>query len=146
MPHEDRNWSLLNPHAHREYKFIQAESYAGVTDYFANTMPGGVCVGVVMNWIKEKLTTSDSLFRKTGQLRSSRKRQFSNPVNPITRLQQGISPPANSLAAKLIAKKSKSGERNREAMSDGAFNQSFYNQHNFYNQMVSRCWLPASIS
>jgi hypothetical protein len=129
MPHEDRDWSLLNPHARRKYKFIQAESYAGVTDYFANRMPGGVCMGVVMNWIKEKLTTSDSLFRTTGPLRSSQERQFSNPVNPITRLQRGISPPANSLAASLIDKKSRSGERNRGAMSDGALNQHFYNQH-----------------
>jgi hypothetical protein len=129
MPHEDRDWSVLNRHARRKYKFIQAESYAGVTDYFANRMPDGVCMGVAMNWIKEKLTTSDSLFRTTGPLRSSQERQFSNPLNPITRLQRGISPAANSVAANLIDKKSKSGERNRAAMSEGALKQHFFSQH-----------------
>lgn len=57
-----RDWSLLNPHARREYKFVQADSYARVTIHHPH-LAGGVCLGVVMNWIQEKLTTSDSWVR-----------------------------------------------------------------------------------
>ena len=82
-------------------------------------------MGVTMNWIKEKLSTSNGLLNSKGRLRNSQPRQFSNPLNPIARLKQGISPPKNSVLTKLL-KKGKSGPRNEQAMLDGADNQGTY--------------------
>jgi hypothetical protein len=137
-----RDWSLLKPYAHREYKFVQKDSYAGVRDSYPPErfpdMQNGVCMGVAMHWIKEKLNTSNSLWRKEGPLRYRVPRDFSNPLNPRERLRQGISPPAGSLTAKVLPKKaadedrgqlSTSGERNREAMNRAANSHFIYQQN-----------------
>jgi hypothetical protein len=138
-----RDWSLLKPYAHREYKFVQGDSYQGVRDSYSPRwfpkMQKGICMGVTMHWIKVKLNTSNSWWRGEGRLRNPNKRDFSNPLNPRGRLRQGISPPSGSLAAKVLPKKvadqnsgrlSTSGERNREAMNRAANSHFFYQQNN----------------
>jgi hypothetical protein len=137
-----RDWSLLKPYAHREYKFVQKDSNQGVRDaYPPKQYPGlqnGVCMGVTMHWIKEKLCTSNSWWRREGPLRYRVDRDFSNPLNPRERLRQGIAPPSGSLAAKVLPKKvanqnagqlSTSGERNREAMTRAANSHFIYQQN-----------------
>ena len=122
MPME---WSRLNGYGQREYKFSQKASFSPIKVRHGDQFNSGVCMGVTMNWIKEKLSTSNSLLKANGRLRNSQPRQFSNPLNPITRLKQGISPPTNSVLAKRL-KKGKSGARNEQAMLDGAHSHGIY--------------------
>ena len=122
-------WSRLNGYGQREYKFSQADSFEPVRVRYEDQFSNGVCMGVTMNWIKEKLSTSNGLLNAKGRLRNSQPRQFSSPLNPIARLKQGISPPANSVLTKLL-KKGKSGARNEQAMLDGAHNQGIYRGRN----------------
>jgi hypothetical protein len=86
-------------------------------------------MGVTMNWIKEKLSTSNSIFNANGRLRNSEPRQFSNPLNPVARLKQGLSAPKDSTLARWL-KKGKSGPRNEQAMLDGSHNQGIYRGNN----------------
>jgi hypothetical protein len=115
----------LNSYGQREYKFSQSASFQPVRDKYGNQFNNGVCMGVTMNWIKEKLSTSNGLLNAKGRLRNSQPRQFSSPLNPIARLKQGISPPTNSVLNKLL-KKGKSGRRNEQAMLDGAHSHGIY--------------------
>jgi hypothetical protein len=118
-----RNWNTLNRYARRDYKFIQRDSYADVSQHYPS-ISDGVCLGVVMNWIREKLTTSNGLLRFGG----GAYKEFANSRNPLTRLKQGISPAAGSAASRFISK-GKSGERNRSAMAHGAASQRIYQDH-----------------
>ncbi|MEM5314896.1 YopT-type cysteine protease domain-containing protein [Paraburkholderia sp. JHI869] len=127
-----RDFRALNRYAHREYKFVQRDSYAQVRARYRADMADGVCMGVVLNWVKEKLSTSNGLRRVEGPLRNPTVQQFSNPLNPLTRIRQGISPPTHSLLGKLMGKQPgqphsrKSGPRNENTMLDGAHTQANY--------------------
>jgi hypothetical protein len=136
-----RDFGPLNDFARREYKFAQADSMGLVKSTIAadevhgnknysKELTGGACTGVSLNWIKEKLSTSNGLLRADGPLRNPVTRNFSNPLNPISRLKQGISPSANSLPGKFMTKgagaESKSGVRNQPAQLAGAMTHSVY--------------------
>jgi hypothetical protein len=86
-------------------------------------------MGVAMNWIKEKLSTSNSLLRTNGRLLGSHTRQFSNSRNPIARIGRSVSPPKESILAPLL-KKGQSGKRNEDAMLEGAHSQEIYRAGN----------------
>lgn len=120
-----RHWAWLDQYGKREYKFVQRDSYRPVLDRYPKDYQGGVCMGVAMNWIQEKLTTSNGLLRSKGPLFSAKERKFSNSVNPITRIKEGLSPSKDSLLSKFM-KKGNSGERNQEAMLQGAHSQQIY--------------------
>jgi hypothetical protein len=122
------NFDALNRYGRREYKFVQTASMRQVTAHFGN-MDGGVCLGITMSWIREKLTTSNSLLRADAPLRNSAIKQFSSPVNSLKRISQGISPPKNSVMEKVL-NKGKNGVRNENAMWIGALNQSVYQATN----------------
>jgi hypothetical protein len=127
-----RDFSALNKHAHREYKFVQADSYRQVSETYGTAMDGGVCMGVVLNWVKEKLSTSRGPLRPDGPLRNPAVKHFSNPVNPFSRIRNGISPPTDSALGKLMGKQPgeprgrKSGARNEATMLEGAKTQESY--------------------
>jgi hypothetical protein len=142
-----RDFRPLNQFARREYKFAQADSMGllkstieadkvhGYKNY-SQELTGGACTGVSLNWIKEKLTTSNGLLRADGPLRNPVTRSFSNPLNPISRLKRGISPSADSMLGKFLNKgttgaDSKSGQRNQHAQLAGAMTHSVY--HNDIN-------------
>ncbi len=80
-----RDFSALNKYGRREYKFAQADSYGQInaevmgTNYSDN-LQNGVCMGVVLNWTKEKLATSNGLFRRDGPLLNPTTKRFSNPL------------------------------------------------------------------
>ncbi|MCX5544301.1 YopT-type cysteine protease domain-containing protein [Paraburkholderia sp. CNPSo 3076] len=138
-----RDFSALNKHAHREYKFVQADSYRQVRQTYGTDMDGGACMGVVLNWVKEKLSTSNGLLRPDGPLRNSAVKHFSNPLNPLSRIRNGISPPTDSTLGKLIGKEPgqprgrKSGARNEAAMLEGAKNQENYNRYKTIDELVA---------
>ena len=127
-----RDFRALDKHAHREYKFVQADSYRQVTETHGSDMSGGVCMGVVLNWVQEKLSTSNGLIHRDGPLRNPAIKHFSNPLNPLSRIRNGISPPTDSLLGKLIGKQPgqprgrKSGARNEATMLEGAKTQEIY--------------------
>jgi hypothetical protein len=130
-----RNFRPLNEYARREYKFAQADSMDLIKSTIAadavhgnrnypTELTGGACTGVSLNWLKEKLSTSNGLLRADGPLRNPVTRNFSNPLNPISRLKRGISPSADSLPGKFMTKgtgpESKSGLRNQSTQLAGA--------------------------
>jgi hypothetical protein len=125
-----RDFSALNPYGHREYKFAQSDSYGRINaavmgaNYTA-ALANGSCMGVVLNWVKERLTTSNGLLRPDGPLLNPTTKHFSNPINPLARLDRGISPPKDSLMSKFIDK-GKSGPRNESTMLAGAMTQLAY--------------------
>jgi hypothetical protein len=125
-----RDFSALNKYGRREYKFAQADSYGQInaevmgTNYSDN-LQNGVCMGVVLNWVKEKLATSNGLLRRDGPLLNPTTKQFSNPLNPFSRLDKGISPSKSSPMNKFIDK-GKSGPRNESTMLAGAMTHSAY--------------------
>ncbi|WP_322029006.1 YopT-type cysteine protease domain-containing protein [Paraburkholderia sp. J76] len=137
-----RDFRALNKYAHREYKFVQRESYSQVEANYGKTMSNGVCMGVVLNWVKEKLTTSNGLRRSDGPLLNPATRRFSNSLNPLSRIRNGISPPTHSVLGKLMGKQPdeprgrKSGPRNETAMLEGAHTQKDY-RHKAFDQLVS---------
>lgn len=120
-----RDWSLLDQYGKREYKFVQRDSYREILDRYPEKYHHGVCLGTAMNWIQEKLSTSNGLLRLNGPLMSPVQRQFSRPLNPITRIKEGISPARNSPFATFLDK-GKSGARNEGAMLQGASSQQIY--------------------
>lgn len=137
-----RDFSALNKYAHREYKFVQGDSYSQVTANYGTELTSGVCMGVVLNWVKEKLTTSNGLVRAEGPLFNSAVRRFSNPLNPVSRIRNGISPPTDSVLGRLMGKQPleprgrKSGPRNETATLEGAHTQRIY-RHKTHAQLVS---------
>lgn len=119
-----RNFSALEKHGRREYKFAQADSYGLVNKEsmqanYSDKLANGVCMGVTLNWIKEKLAASNSLVRPNGRLLTSDVKRFSNPLNPVSRLRAGLSPAKGSVLEKL-SDKGKSGVRNQTTMLYGA--------------------------
>src|SRR5258706_12654361 len=128
-----RDFSALNKYGHREYKFAQSDSYRQVDNWsriHSLDLSGGVCMGTTLNWVKEKLTTSNGLLRSEGPLLNPTSKRFSNPLNPVARLDKGISPPKDSLMNKFINKnESKSGPRNESTMAAGAMTQAAYEQN-----------------
>ena len=126
-----RDFSSLNKYGHREYKFVQSGSFGKVNaetmgeSFRPEFVTSGVCLGVALTWVNERLKTSNGLFRPNGPLRSTSTRQFSTPLNPFARLTPGLSPPKGSLMARFMDK-GKSHTRNAQAMLDGAWVQSDY--------------------
>lgn len=125
-----RDWSPLSRYGSRDYKFIQRDSY---NDFLNLQFPGGVCMGVAMNWIQERLTTSNGFFRPEGHLRNPVTRHFANPLNPLARLQEGISVPGHSLLKNTLGRsgifeKGKSGTRNQSGMLLGAQSHFIYSR------------------
>jgi hypothetical protein len=125
-----RDFSTLERHARREYKFAQRDSNGLINQEtmlanYSDKLAHGVCMGVVLNWIKEKLSTSNSLVRRDGRLLSTSSKRFANPINPISRLSAGISPAKGSVLEKFLDK-GKSGVRNQTTMLSGAMTQSAY--------------------
>jgi Yersinia/Haemophilus virulence surface antigen len=136
-----RDFRPLNEYARREYKFAQADSMGLVKStiaadavhgnkHYSKELTDGACTGVSLNWIKEKLSTSNGLLRADGPLRNPVTRNFSNPLNPVSRLKRGISPSADSLPGKFMSKgtgaESKSGLRNQSTQLAGAMTHSVY--------------------
>jgi len=84
-----RDFSALDRFGHREYLFAQADSYDLVRHHYPR-LSGGACIGVALNWIKEKLTTSHGLFRENGllsrSLPGSQRNSFSHSMNPLRRM------------------------------------------------------------
>jgi hypothetical protein len=126
-----RDFSSLNKYGRREYKFVQEGTFGKVNAenmgerFNPELVSGGICLGVTLVWIKERLETSNGLFRRNGPFRATTARQFSTPLNPFTRLSRGLSPPKGSLLSKFIGK-GKSHVRNQQAMLDGAWVQLDY--------------------
>ncbi len=83
-------------------------------------------MGVSMNWIKEKLSTSHGLLKPNGLLSSRTSKEFSATRNPMQRLKDAS--PSSGTAQKLLPylDKGKSGKRNEEAMVHGADSQLVY--------------------
>jgi hypothetical protein len=124
------DFSALNQYARREYKFAQIDSFQKINptvmgSNYSSNLAGGVCMGAVLNWVKEKMTTSNGILNKDGPLLNPTPKHFANPLNPVSRMSQGISPPANSPLAGLIAK-GKSGPRNADTMLAAAMTQNAY--------------------
>ena len=95
------DFSALNEYARREFKFAQSSSFDMVNPAvmganYQDSLTAGVCMGAVLNWIKEKVSTSNGLLRRDGPLMNPTTKHFSSPVNPVTRLKQGMSPPAGT--------------------------------------------------
>ena len=89
-----RDFSALNKYGRREYKFAQVDSYGQIKAEvmganYKEDLKNGVCMGVVLNWVKEKLTTSNGLLRREGPLLNPITKRFSNPLNPFSRLDKG---------------------------------------------------------
>ena len=137
-----RNFSALNNYAQREYKFSQRASYRLVGQHYP-AFPSGVCMGITMNWVREKLTTSNGLFRSDGLLWNSTSREFSRPLDPVTRLRQGISPSERHPMGGLIAK-GKSGPRNEQAMLHGAGSHAIYAQENQLSTLINHLQIVES--
>lgn len=99
-----------------------------VVEIYQDRFDNGVCLGIAMGWIKEKLSTSNSVYKSKGRLFSSEARRFSTPSNPITLLKRGVSPSANSSLRRLTPERYKktSAVRNEGAVLDGAHNQDIY--------------------
>ena len=121
-----RDWTALNEHGKRQYKFVQKDSIAEVQKQFPNQFDQGVCMGVSMNWIKEKLSTSHGLLKPNGPPRSSVSREFAATRNPMKRLKDAS--PSTGRSEKMFPylSKGKSGRRNQEAMVNGARSQRTY--------------------
>lgn len=106
-----RDFSALNRFGHREYLFAQADSYSLVTRHYPK-LDHGVCMGVVLNWIREKLTTSHGLLRQKGllsrSLPGSQPNSFSHSLNPLKRMRE------------------ETATRNQTAMLSGAMVQATY--------------------
>src|SRR5215475_1336141 len=125
-----RDFSRLNRFAHRDYKFAQRDSNTLITQEvmganYDSHLEHGSCLGVVLNWVKEKMSTSNGLFNVDGPLRNSTPRRFANPLNPVTRLRQGIAPPERTPLSRFMAK-GKSGPRNQSTMLAAAMTQRAY--------------------
>jgi hypothetical protein len=120
-----REWNRLNEFGRREYKFAQRDSFDEIRRQVGNDFDSGVCMGVTVDWIYEKLTTSNGLFRQNGPLLAFVPRHFSNTLNPLKRLKQGISPSGGSMLAGRV-EKGKSGKRNEATMFNGALNHLAY--------------------
>jgi hypothetical protein len=69
------NFSALSEHAIRRYRFAQGDAIHLVLPAFSN----GVCMGIVLNWIKEKLSTSNGFLRLDGPVLKLTKKNFANP-------------------------------------------------------------------
>ena len=106
-----RDFSKLNRYASREYKFVQADSFGLVQQdieagNLGDHLDNGVCMSVTLQWIKEKLSTSNGLFKPEGPLRHDAPKQFSNSLNPLTRAKTGLSVPAGTSLGKVVASNS----------------------------------------
>jgi|GEM_PF-3455516 len=136
-----RDFSGLNKYAKREYKFVQADSYRLITQDVAAgnlgvSMNGGVCMGATLKWIKEKLSTSNGLFKPEGPLRHNAPKQFSNSLNPLTRAKAGLSVPGGTTLGKVVASnsflkntfKGNSHQRNEGTMRQAADLQTLYHE------------------
>jgi hypothetical protein len=124
------NFSALNQYARREYKFAQSDSFEKINpdvmgSNYSESLAKGVCMGAVLNWVKEKMTTSNGILNENGPLLNPTTKRFANPLNPVSRISQGISPPAGSPLASLIDK-GKSGPRNADTMLAAAMTQNAY--------------------
>jgi hypothetical protein len=124
------DFSALNRYARREYKFAQSSSFNMVNPAvmganYQDSLTAGVCMGAVLNWIKEKMSTSNGLLRRDGPLMNSTAKHFSSPINPVTRLKQGMSPPAGSPLTQFM-QKNQSGPRNRSTVLSAAMTQVAY--------------------
>jgi hypothetical protein len=124
------DFSALNQYAQREYKFAQGSSFNMVNPAvmganYQDSLTSGVCMGAVLNWIKEKVSTSNGLLRRDGPLMNSTPKRFSSPINPVTRLKQGMSPPAGSPLSQFM-QKNQSGPRNQGTVLSAAMTQMAY--------------------
>jgi hypothetical protein len=112
-----RDFSALNRHGRRDYEFVQGDSYKLVQQRYGSEMKNGVCMGIVLNWVKEKLTTSNGALRPTGTLLNSAERRFSTP-------------PAGSSMPKWIGKqpapKQDIGARNEATTLMGGMTHKYY--------------------
>src|SRR5580698_10265953 len=102
-----RDFSELRKYAIREYKFNQDDSFGLVrsairTGKLPEATNEGVCMGVALMWINEKLSTSNSYVKSEGRLRGSTQREFSNSINPLSRMRAGVSIPANTALGRVV--------------------------------------------
>jgi hypothetical protein len=101
---------LRNCSVDHDYRRWTDASMRQVTAHLGN-MNGGVCLGITMSWIKEELTTSNSLLRADGPLRNSAVRQFSSPANPLTRISSVRTLPVNPVHSYVDCSACRGAER-----------------------------------
>jgi hypothetical protein len=102
-----RDFSELNKYAKREYKFVQGDSFgliekAILAGILSDARRNGVCMGATLKWINEKLSTSNSYFKSDGRLRGSTQREFSNSINPLSRMGAGLSISQQTALGKVV--------------------------------------------
>jgi hypothetical protein len=62
MPYMEHMFPTLKSFASKEYKFQQPKSIELVLARYPDDAASGVCFGAVMMWVKEKFTTTGSLW------------------------------------------------------------------------------------